>query len=135
MLYRQKSAAVTLAAILLIYGAYGAIALYGSPRSEWSMAWTLIGVTILFINAVGIGHIAIAIQHRRVDVVDERDHAIGREASARAYHVLSFGAFCILVLGLLGKPPILIANAALFFSCAAEVVRLGSQLRLYARRS
>ena len=135
MLYRQKSAAVTLAAILLIYGAYGAITLYGPPRSESAMIWSLIGVTILFVNAVAIGHIVLAIQHRRAEVVDERDRAIDREASARAYHVMSLGAFGILALGLLGTPPILIANAALFFFAAAEVVRLGSQLRLYARRS
>ena len=135
MLYRQKSAAVTLAAILLIFGTYGAISLYGPPRSESSMVWSLIGVTILFINVVGIGHIALAIQHRREEVVDERDRAIDRDSTVRAYHVLSFGVFGILVLGLLGTPPILIANAALYCFAAAEGVRMASQLHFYARRS
>ena len=133
MLYRQKSALVTLILILLIYGTYGAITLYGPPRSEAEMVTALIGITVVYVLVLAASHIALAVQHRRRELVDERDQEIERTSRAEAYHALSLGSAILLMLGLVGTPPLLIANAALLASACAEIVRLSVQLRLYAR--
>ena len=130
MSFREKSAWINLAAIVLVYGFY-AYGIWGAPPTRLGAIAVLIGSTIGMIVISIAGHIAIAIG-QRPEVVDERDMLVGLRSARNGFHALAAGVWTLIFLAIaLPGPPILLAYAALSVFVLAEVVRLISALVYY----
>jgi hypothetical protein len=129
MSFREKSAWINLAAIVLVYGYYG-WRLWGAPPTPMSAITLLIGSTILMIIISIAGHIAAAIG-QRPEMVDERDVLVGLRSARNALYALSAGVWAVIFLAIASPNPIFLAYAALGAFVLAEVVRLISALAYY----
>jgi hypothetical protein len=125
MTYREKSAAASIAAILLGYGLY-AVRLLGAPLTSFHAVAALIGSTILVV----IIHVVFTIK-ARPEAVDERDRIVGLRSVRNGYYVLAACLWGVAMLALTGRPPVLLAYALVAGFAVAEVVRYASQLIYY----
>ena len=129
MSFREKSACVSLAAVVLVYGYYG-YRLWGAPATRLGAIELLIGSTILMIIISVVGHLALAI-HQRPEMLDERDVMVDLRSVRNGFHALAAGVWATIFLAVAVRNPIFLAYAALGAFVLAEAVRLISQLVYY----
>lgn len=129
MSFREKSAWISIVAIVLVYGFYGFQLLHRVPTRLGVVAM-LIGSTILMIIVSVVGHILVA---RRVEIPDERDRLIDARSTRFGYHAMAAGVWGLIFLALAAPQPAVVAYGALGAFILAELVRLGAQLVMYRR--
>ena len=129
MSFREKSAAVNIAAIVLVYGYYS-LKLWGTPPGVVAAIGLLIGSTVLMILITVAAHIGIAI-YTRPEHRDERDRIVALRSVRNGYGILSVGIWAVLMLAMAGAQPAALAYAALGAFVLAELVRLISVLAYY----
>ena len=130
MSFREKSAWISIVAVVLVYGFYGLRLLHAPPTQMGAVAM-LIGSTFLVIVINVIGHVAAAAWSQRREHPDERDRLIGLRSTRVAFHALAAGVWGLIFLALASPRPVLLAYAALGAFVLADIVRLGSQLVMY----
>lgn len=123
--FREKSTAISLVLVVLLYGFGSAFALAASGLQS-VIAW-LVASTFLLIILMAISHMILAIKHRP-EPEDERDQTVGLRSARNGYTALCVGVwFC---LGLLffapGTPAIALSIFGVFV--LAEIVRMASSL-------
>lgn len=129
MTFREKSAWVCIAAILLVYGCY-AFKLWGAPLRPLDAIGALVGSTVLMILITVAAHIAIALR-TRPEKLDERDQLVALRSARNAFYVLATGVWAVMYLAIASPQPILLAYAAMSAFVLAELVRLASQVVYY----
>jgi hypothetical protein len=127
MSFREKSAWISIVAIVLVYGFYGLRLLNHEPTRLGVVAM-LIGSIMLTIVISVAGHVAVA---RRSEKPDERDHLIDARSTRFGYHAMAVGVWGLIFLALAGPSLALLAYAALGAFVLAELVRLASQVAMY----
>ena len=127
--FREKSLAIQIAAILLVYGVF-AVHYWHQPLTRAHIISALIAGTILMIIITGIAHFAVATRHQPEDL-DERDRLVALRGSRNAYVVLAVTIWGVLLLALAKTPPEALFIIILATFSLAELVRLGSQLVYY----
>jgi len=130
MTFREKSIAIQIAAILLVYGFYG-IRYWGQPLTGAGGAVGLVvGITISMTVLTVIAHVVLAGRLRQ-ERLDERDRVIRLRGSRNAYHVLTMTNWCVLALILTNTRHGLLLLAVLGAFALAELARLGSEMLYY----
>jgi uncharacterized membrane protein len=138
MVFKEKIAWVTLATMLVAYGAYFAmladVAREGAPPVTDMLIW-FGGITIAQVIAMAIITAVLAIlAHREANApADERDRAIARRAGSTAYYVLMAGMILVGVVMPFSEPGWKIINAALGALVIAEATRYGLVILGYRR--
>jgi len=143
MSFYEKSNALMLAAITLVYGVYFAMVL-GVPLLSGGGFNTEIGlpmsnglmiVTVIALIAISVaGHILIAIFNRKdAGSQDERDKLIEMRGDQRGGFVMAFGAVCAMGLAMLAMPHFWIVNMILGGLVLGEIVKAVSKLIDYRR--
>lgn len=125
MAWREKTAWITLLAMLAAYGAYFSV-IRQSDMSPIGMLELFGGLTVVQIVVVIVATTVVAILTGR-DVrgrPDERDRAIARRGASVAYYVLLVGVIAVGVILPFQDKGWAITNAALLVLVAAETVRL-----------
>lgn len=143
MSFQEKSNALMLGAIVLVYGIYFALVL-GSPvmtdgelNTEIGLLMSngLILVTVVALVAIAIfGHIVIALlNHKEAGSEDERDKLIEMRGDQRGGFVMGVFAVCAMGLAMIATPHFWIVNTILGGLVAAEIVKAVSKLIDYRR--
>jgi Ca2+/Na+ antiporter len=135
MTYREKSAAASIAAIVLVYGFYafrlmGAPKLLATPLAPVHAVGALVGSTVLLVIILSAIHIVI-VARARPEKVDERDRIVGLRSVRNGYYMLAACLWGVAMLALTGRPPVLLAYLLVAGFAVAEVVRYASQLVYY----
>ena len=130
MTFREKSAAVTIAAILLVYGLFG-LKIWSTLPNPVGAVVALVVTTIGMIVIEIVAHVALII-HRRPEPADERDRIIGLRSVRNAYYVLGAGVWMVMLLAVVQVPPAQLAYALMGAFVLAELVRNLGEL-VYAR--
>jgi len=127
--FREKSTAISLVLVVLLYGIGSAFALAGSGLQS-VIAW-LVASTFLLIILMAISHMILAIRHHP-EPEDERDQTVALRSARNGYTALCVGVW--LCLGLLFFAPGIQAIALSIFGVfvLAETVRMASSL-IYSR--
>jgi hypothetical protein len=130
MSFREKSAWISIVAIVLVYGWYGSRLLHNhaAHAAHPGLVAMLIGSTILMIIVSVIGHVLVA---RRPETPDERDRLIDARSTRFGYHAMAAGVWGVIFLAVAGPDPAILPYAALGAFVLAELVRLGAQLVMY----
>ncbi len=125
MSYRYKSALLSLASLVLIYGWY--FAAFVADRFSGAHGHEperLLGTVVLVIIVQIVGHIVIAATSAdRRAPMDERERAFDQMATSAGYHVLIVGALCAAVTLHLGASPREMADAIMLAIVVAECGR------------
>jgi hypothetical protein len=129
MTYREKSAAASIAAIVLVYGFF-AVRLFGAPLTPFHAVGALIASTILVVIILIPIHVVFTIR-ARPEAVDERDRIVGLRSVRNGYYVLAVCIWGVAMLALTSPPPVLLAYVLVAGFAVAEVVRYASQLVYY----
>lgn len=129
MTFREKSAAITVAGLLLIYGIYGWRLAQGPMPMPQAVA-LLTGLIALQVVLMITAHGAAALL-RRPEKPDERDRLVDLRGLRNGYFVLAAAVVGVMVLALAGASTLTVVNALLAGLVAADVVRYGSQLVYY----
>lgn len=134
MSYREKSTALVLGSLIVVFGSYFVILL--DQGFEASVA-AFIGAVIVLVGLMIVGHIVLAILHTPLeelhDAEDERDRLISQRCGRYAYYVMAAGIWVIPVMALSNQPGVLIANAAFALLLVAELVYNAATLVLSRR--
>lgn len=141
MPYREKTAWLSLLAMLLTFGPYFALTATHILPTEPMPNLRLLGwfalTAIVQMLILGIGHLYLrrsSAQEARLPL-DERDQAIMRRSVSSAYYVLIAGMIlvgCVMPFSSSGWS---IINAALFMIVAAEIVHYGVVVVSYRRQA
>jgi hypothetical protein len=130
MTFREKSIAVQIAAILVVYAYFGT-RYWGQLLTGKGAFAVLMGITFYMIAIMVVAHIIIAVR-RRPEKPDERDRVVKLRGSRNAYGVLATGVWCVLLLLIMTNAPHSLLFVAMMGAFAlSELVRLGSQLVYY----
>ena len=143
MSFHEKSNALMLGAMVLVYGAYfmvvlGLPALNGADidvnaRLAMSNGLMLASVVALVALAI-VGHILIAVlAPKDADKHDERDKLIEMRGDQRGGFVMAFGALCAMGLAMLATPHFWIVNVILAGLVLGEIVKAVSKIIDYRR--
>lgn len=138
MTFQEKSLWVTLAGLLVAFGAYSWLAwasILPTPMARDLMphqAGLFIATTVLLVVILVAGHIAIAVIDRRTEA-DERDRWIGLQGSRWGGFVLACGVFGALCTALMTEGNAVMAHVLLGSWVLAQGVEIVSQLVLYRR--
>lgn len=143
MSFHEKSNALMLGAIVLVYGAYFLIVL-GLPvmsgtdidvNARLVMSNGLMLGSVVALVAIAIlGHILITVlAPKDADKHDERDRLIEMRGDQRGGFVMAFGALCGMGLAMLAMPHFWIVNAILAGLVLGEIVKAVSKLIDYRR--
>ena len=127
--FREKSAAVSVAAILAIYGWATVDVLQRPPQLADAFGF-LVGTTVMMIIVMALSHTVLAIL-REPEKEDERDKVIGWRSTRNSYVVMTFGVWGVLALVFAQAPLGVLAYALLGLFVLAELVRLASELVYY----
>ena len=145
--FREKSALVSLLAVLFVYGGYFADLLLGAPeRTLSAMLYASIGVVIAVVVIEIVFHAALGM-YDADDAnapADERDRLVTSRAARVSHLVLSTGVIIVLcriiIRGAMDEAAGVdelslfeIANLLLFFFVASEVSGYGAQVYFYRR--
>jgi hypothetical protein len=131
MTFREKSAWITLIAIVLVFGGYWTILL--TQRLPTTQAVELLaGLIVVKVVIIIIAHIAIAIW-ASPEPRDERDRLIELRSPRNAYYVLISGLVLMMGVALVGAPMLVVVNGLLAALVLAEVVRFASLIVSYRR--
>ena len=136
MTFREKVAALTLIANLLIYGAYFGDTTLEALDGVYALdQGRLIGTIAMLIVIVITGSVVLGIfSGREADApADERDRLVAMRADQRAGYVVAFGAGAALVMAIAGLSVFWIANTVLAGLVAGEMVKSLSTLIDYRR--
>ncbi len=135
MSFREKSSWVALIANLIVWGWYFTEILNAPSPEEARMFWKLVGVILatIVVHIAAISTIAILDPNEASGSLDERERAIERFASARAYEWLSFGLVVALGTSLYHWDIFIAVNAVLFAFILAEAIRYILEIRGYRR--
>ena len=143
MSFYEKSNALMLGAIVLVYGTYFALVL-GAPLISGTGFDTEIGLpmsnglmlaTVLALVAIAVvGHILIAITNPKdADSQDERDKLIEMRGDQRGGLVMAACAVCAMGLAMIAMPHFWIVNMILGGLVLGEIVKAVSKLIDYRR--
>ena len=141
MPYREKTAWLSLLAMVVTFGPYFALVATRALPSEPSPNLRQLGLfavtAIVEMLILGVGHLYL--RHRSTQEarmpLDERDQVIMRRSLSSAYYVLIAGMIlvgCVMPFNSSGWS---IINAALFMIIAAEVVHYGVVVFSYRRQA
>lgn len=144
---REKSALISLLAVLFVYGGYFADLLSGNADQTLSgMLYASIGVIVaLVIIQVVFNAVLGAFAGKDANApADERDRLIGGRAAVLGHHVLSAGVVIVLCRMVIGGAMsesagveevtlFEVANLLLFALVLSELVFYGAQLYFYRR--
>jgi len=128
MTFREKSAWISMVAIVLVYGFFGFKVMH-APPTRAGVVVALIGSTILVILLHIIAYAA-AVKSRK-ERPDERDALIALRGARFGYYALAAGLWCLIFLALAAPPPAILAYAALGAFILGAMARLASQLVMY----
>ncbi len=131
MTFREKSAIVQIAAIVLAYGIVG-LRLWGHPLTLPGAIAALFIMTVLMIVIVAAAHMALVLS-RTPEQTDERDTMVALRGARNGYYALAAGVWCVLMLTITARPYSLLLLATMGAFVLAELVRLVSQLVYYRR--
>jgi hypothetical protein len=141
MPYREKTAWLSLLAMLVTFGPYFTATatrpLPSEPMPNLGQLGLLAVTATVQMFILGVGHLYLrrgAVQEARMPL-DERDQAITRRSVSSAYYVLIAGMIlvgCVMPFKSSGWS---IINAALFMIIAAEVVHYGVVVLSYRRQA
>lgn len=136
MAYREKTAWLTLATLLVAYAIYFTLMAAQSGQQQLiNIIWTFGAVAVSQALVVILGSIllaATAAKDARAPA-DERDRAIARRGASAAYYILLIGMTVVGVMMPFNATSWKIINAALAAIVIAEVVRNGVVLISYRR--
>ncbi|HET9811515.1 MAG TPA: hypothetical protein VFP53_07445 [Sphingomicrobium sp.] len=138
MAFREKIAWLTLATMLIAYGAYFAVigpaADFGQGRMV-DIIWSFGLVAAAQAVAMIVGAVVLAVLARREAQApaDERDRSIARRGASIGYYVLICGMILVGVVMPFSSPPWKIVNAALAVIVVAEAVHQATILLSYRR--
>jgi len=127
--FREKSAAVSVAAILLIYG-WATAGVLQAPLELAGAFGFLVGTTVMMIIVMALSHTVLAIL-REPEKEDERDKLVGWRSTRNGYVVMTSGVWGVLALVFAQAPLGVLAYALLGLFVLAELVRLASELVYY----
>jgi cytochrome b561 len=140
MPFREKSAWVAVAGMVIAYGAYfvvlAALPRAGSEQDDTLRTIALFGVaTVIRLLILGIGTLVIRAGSPADarTASDERDRAIAGRSAALAYYVLMAGMIVVGIMMPFSAHGVAITNAALFWLVAAEIARYGTTISAYRR--
>ncbi len=145
--YPEKSALVSLLAVLFIYGGYFADVVSGaSERTLSAMLYASIGVVIALVVIEILFHVALSLVSPgdAEAPADERDRLINARAARLAYGVLSAGVIIVLVhillRGAMGEAGAVaavdlftVANLLLLCVVCSEICQFGARIYYYRR--
>ncbi|KPP81760.1 MAG: hypothetical protein HLUCCA04_08125 [Oceanicaulis sp. HLUCCA04] len=143
MSFHEKSNALMLGAMVLVYGVYFMLVL-GLPtlsgtdidvNARLVMSNGLMLTSVVALVAIAIaGHIIIAVlAPKDADKHDERDKLIEMRGDQRGGFVMAFGALCAMGLAMLAMPHFWIVNAILAGLVLGEIVKAVSKIIDYRR--
>ncbi len=130
MSFRARSAAMTTAAIAVIFGAYFAWSSAKERSAAQSLAEFIAAIIVLTVVITAF-EIAVAIVHRRrrgERLADERDALISARSARNGYFTLLAGVWVTPILALTGAPGLITANFTLGMIVLAEIVNFGSRV-------
>ncbi|HEV7690875.1 MAG TPA: hypothetical protein VGO52_08640 [Hyphomonadaceae bacterium] len=127
--FREKSAAVSVAAILLIYG-WATVGVLQAPLELEGAFGFLVGTSVMMIIVMALSHTVLAIL-REPEKQDERDKLVGWRSTRNGYVVMTVGVWAVLALVFAQAPLGVLAYALLGLFVLAELVRLASELVYY----
>jgi hypothetical protein len=133
MTFKEKSAAVTLLGLLLVYGGYFSRAWRWSPDTPMAVvSAALIGTVVSLVVLLIVMHIVVAAFDRKAKE-DERDRLIELIGDRNGGYAIGAGAF-IAMLMLLGElPAVRVIHVLLGAMVLSEIVKIVTQLWLYRR--
>ncbi|MGY6662552.1 MAG: hypothetical protein ACXIVO_09550 [Glycocaulis sp.] len=143
MSFHEKSNALMLGAIVLVYGVYFVLVL-GQPLMTGAQINTETGLvmsnglmlgSVVALVAIAIaGHVLIAVlAPKDADKHDERDKLIEMRGDQRGGFVMAFGAVCAMGLAMIAAAHFWIVNAILAGLVLGEIVKAVSKLIDYRR--
>ncbi len=134
MAWREKTAWITLVAMVLTYGAYFTL-ISGAPVSTLIMLELFGAVTVFQVIAVVISTAVLAAlsSDEARAKPDERDRAVARRGASIAYFVLIVGVIVVGVVMPFRDTGWRLTNAALFAPVLAETVRYLTVVVSYRR--
>lgn len=132
MSFEQKSAALMLAILLIVYGVYFAWAIPLGLSGPVHTAVTTVGLVVMVVVLIVLsvaGHIVIALSApKQAGVADERDRLIEMRADARSGYILGVGILVTIGLTLMGASPFWLAHALLGTLVLGEIAKVVLQL-------
>ena len=135
MSFHEKSAAITLAGLVIWYGIYFALhaEMILSGEGVLAASTAILFITMIgFVAIVAAGHIVVAIfMEKGDDKTDERERFISLKAERNGGFILGVGVVLTLGLMLVGATNFAAANALLFALFVSEAVSLASKLVYY----
>jgi len=141
MSYRERTAWLSLIAMVITFGPYFAIVAAGLlpsagiPNLRMLGWYAAVAMTQLLILGVGRLYLRHAFPDDARMPPDERDREITGRAVTSAYYVLIFGMILVGCIMPFGSNGWAIVNAAIFMIAGAEVVRYGTAVVSYRRQS
>lgn len=134
MTFKEKSAAVTLAALLFVYGGYFLNALrWWRPDTPIAVIdAALIGTVVTLVVVLVVAHIVVAAFDRKAEE-DERDRLIALVGDRNGGFVVGFGAVTAMIMLLAQLPPVQVIHVLLGAMVLGEIVKIVTQLWLYRR--
>jgi hypothetical protein len=127
--FKEKSAAVSALAILLVYG-WATWNVLRTPPELADAFGFLIGTSILMAVVMALTHTVMAII-RPPEKEDERDLDVGLRATRNGHWVMTFGVWGVLGLVFVQAPAAVLAYALMGIFVLAEFVRYVSELAYY----
>lgn len=135
MAYREKTAWLTLACMVVAYGIYfPMMALRETPPTLFDILWAFGIIAGLQAVAVIVGSIVLAIRTEpAARRADERDRAIARRGASAGFYVLMAGTILVGVVMPFTEPAPKIVNTTLLALVIAQAVSLVLVLASYRR--
>lgn len=135
MAFKEKSAWLQLAGMVLAYGAYFVALGQLKPQSALPMLALFAAATAVRLVILGVGYLVLALRaggDARAPA-DERDRSIARRGAATAYYVLMAGMLLVGMVMPFYENGLTIVNAALAAIVVAEIVSYATIIASYRR--
>ncbi len=125
MSFRYKSAMISLASLVLIYGWYfGGLLAAGRNGASGAGAAPLVFTAVLVIVVQIVAHIVVAIfSENRSNRLDERERGFDRKATYVGYYALLVGLFALMPVFGAGPGKAALLNAIVLLMVVAESAR------------
>lgn len=129
MSFREKSAVITILALLLTYGAYAVRVKSGPMPMDQAISFLSVVIVVQVVIMI-VAHIVVAVI-RRPEKRDERDQVAELRGARNGYFAMITGVVATMWLAMMGAPTFTLLNALLSTLVAAEVFRYVCQLVYY----
>ena len=137
MSFREKSAWITLIAILIVAAGYMTHGMFWGLNPPANPRWleALIGVTVIFVAIEIVGHVVLAVRYPKDARTpkDERERLIDLRAERVAAYVYVVGSLIAISTVHLGANRIAIVNAVLLAFILAEIVNYSARIVFHRR--